>query len=161
MFTNMRPSIYLCLAVIFSPTVTATELTHRFTNPNFIGGSPLNGSYLMNQATAQDITKEPPVVEPPVNALQDFTDRLKESLLSDVASNASKDLFDKDGNLREGGTVSIGGFSVSVGTADKGALTISITDGLTSTQLIVPKVNSSSSSNSTIDAGTLLDAGTQ
>lgn len=139
----MRIWFYFALTVIFSSTVSATELVHRAINPNF-GGNVLNGSYLMSQASAQDNNKEPPVVEAPVNALQDFTDRLKESLLSEVANNASQKLFDANGNLVPGRTVTIGGFSVAISSGvGSDALNINITDGISSTQLTVPRATSS------------------
>lgn len=130
--------------------VNATELVHRFQNPNFIGGSPLNGSYLMSQATAQDTNKEPPVIEEKANSLQDFTERLKESLLNEIANNASSKLFDANGNLIENNTVSIDKFSIAVGTrGTNGALNINITDGITNTQLTIPRATSSTTNNAT------------
>lgn len=142
--------IYLGLITILPSLANATELVHRFQNPNFIGGNPLHGNYLMSQATAQDKHKEPAVVEEPANALRDFTERLKESLLNEIANNASSKLFDADGNLIENNTVSIDKFSVSVGTRGVGGtLNIDITDGITNTQLTIPRATSSSTSNNT------------
>lgn len=137
--------IYLGLITILPSLVSATELVHRFQNPNFIGGNPLQGSYLMSQAAAQDKHKEPPVVEEPANALKDFTARLQESLLNEIANNASSKLFDADGNLIENNTVSIDKFAVSVGTRGVGGtLNINITDGITNTQLSIPRATSNS-----------------
>lgn len=147
----MKPlKICLGLITILPAVVNATELVHRFQNPNFIGGSPLNGSYLMSQATAQDTNKEPPVIEERANSLQDFTERLKESLLNEIANNASSKLFDANGNLIENNTVSIDKFSIAVGTRGaNGALNINITDGITNTQLTIPRATSSTTNNAT------------
>jgi curli production assembly/transport component CsgF len=136
--------IYLSVALMFlSPCVLATELVHRPVNPNF-GGSPLNGSFLMSQATAQDTKKEPPVVEPTVDSLQEFTTRLKESLLNEIANNASSKLFDGNGQLVPGRTVTIGGFSISISNSGGDALSVSITDGISNTQLTVPRATTTS-----------------
>lgn len=138
----MRLWIYFGLAVIFSSPVTATELVHRFVDPNF-GGNPLNGNFLMSQASGQDRNKEPPVIEPPVDPLKEFSDRLKDSILSGLANATSDKLVDSTtGKIIPNNTVSIGDFSVRVGSEVNGAVSINVTDGISSTELTIPSINS-------------------
>ncbi len=133
----MRLWIYLSLAVIFSPPVAATELVHHSVDPNF-GGNPLNGSFLMNQATGQDNNKEP--TAPEKSQLQTFTDNLQSDILSGLSNAASGKLLDTNGNLIPNSTFNVGNFSVSVSGESNGSVTVSITDGISNTVLTVPRI---------------------
>lgn len=81
---------------------SATELVYEPINPNF-GGNPLNGSYLLANAQAQDRHKDPDsptdLYEQPT-ALQRFTDtletRLLNQLLTDVGNGNSGELVTDD-----------------------------------------------------------------
>lgn len=138
----MRLYICLGLIVVFSPHVEATELVYRFTDPSF-GGNPLNGNFLMSQAIEQNNFKEKVMPDAPVNALQDFTDRLKNSILSGLARAASGNLIDATtGKIIPNNSVIIGDFSVVVGSEIDGGVSISVSDGISSTHLIVPSINS-------------------
>lgn len=137
----MRLWIFLGIVALFSQPVTATELVHRFVNPNF-GGNPLNGNFLMSQAGDQNNTKDSVSPTTPANALKDFTDRLKSSVLSGLARSASNKLVDENGNIIPNNTLTIGDFSVSVGDEVNGAVTINVSDGISSTQLTIPSINS-------------------
>lgn len=133
----MRLWIYLGLMVIFSPVVIATELVHRAVNPNF-GGNPLNGNFIMSQATAQDTNKDPSLVDTSTtNPIQDFTDNLKSAVLNNMANSISNRLVDANGNIIQNRQLSIGGFSISVGTPNNGSVNINISDGISDTQLTV------------------------
>jgi curli production assembly/transport component CsgF len=129
--------------VTFSPPVTATELVHRMVNPNF-GGNPLNGNFLINQANEQNNTKESVPVADTAGTkteLQRFTDSLKSSILSGLARATAGNLIGSDGNLVPNSTINVGDFSVSVGDVVSGGVTVSISDGISSTTLIIPRVN--------------------
>jgi len=103
-----------------SGLASATELIYEPVNPNF-GGNPLNGSYLLNNAQAQDRFKDPDredtVYEQP-SALDRFTDsletRLLNQLLTDVGNGNSGELVTDD-------------FVVQI-TDNDGVLTVLITD---------------------------------
>lgn len=113
----------------------ATELIYEPVNPNF-GGNPLNGSYLLNNAQAQDRHKDPDredlTYEQP-SALDRFTDsletRLLNQLLTDVGNGNSGELITDD-------------FIVQIVDND-GVLTVLITDRNTGdkSEIIVSGLN--------------------
>jgi curli production assembly/transport component CsgF len=148
----MRSWIYFGLLTLFSLPVTATELVHRFENPNF-GGSPLNGSVLLGEATAQNGFKEAVVVKPPTtptpqkSQIELFKDNLQRAILNKVSTNTVNNLFDDNGNIKPNSNLNfdINGdgqsdFSVVVGGAVNDNVSISISDGITETVLVVPYV---------------------
>lgn len=137
----MRLWFYLGLMVAISPPGAATELVHHFENPSF-GGSPLNGSVLLNQATAQNKLKDPAAVKfspPSKTPIQQFSDSLQSSILSQLTRSTGQNLFDKNGNIRLGTNLEFSGFSITVSeTSVNGTVSIDITDGISNTNLIVP-----------------------
>jgi curli production assembly/transport component CsgF len=118
-----------------SASVSATELIYEPVNPNF-GGNPLNGSYLLNNAQAQDRHKDPDrpedLYEQP-SALDRFTDsletRLLNQLLTDVGNGNSGELITDD-------------FVVQIVDVD-GVLTVLVTDRNTgdTSEIIVSGLN--------------------
>ena len=99
----------------------ATELVYTPVNPSF-GGSPLNGTYLLNNATAQDRYKDPDISGGTrLSALERFTSQLESRLLSQVLANVN------DGSS---GTLSTDQFIVNI-VDDSGTLTVQITDRAT------------------------------
>ncbi|MCX2781225.1 curli production assembly protein CsgF [Microbulbifer thermotolerans] len=122
------------LFLIFTP-LSATELIYEPVNPNF-GGNPLNGSYLLNNAQAQDRHKDPDrldtLYEQP-SALDRFTDsletRLLNQLLTDVGNGNSGELITDD-------------FIVQIVDND-GVLTVLVTDRSTGdkSEIIVSGLN--------------------
>jgi len=85
-----------------SGLAAATELVYEPINPNF-GGNPLNGSYLLSNAQAQDRHKDPDAPEDlyqQPSALDRFTDsletRLLNQLLTDVGNGNSGELVTDD-----------------------------------------------------------------
>lgn len=140
----MRLWFYLGLMVAISPPGAATELVHHFENPSF-GGSPLNGPVLLNQATAQNKLKDPAAVKfsppSPKTPIQQFSDSLQSSILSQVTRSTSQNIFDKNGNILLGTNLEFNGFSITVSdTPVNGTVSIDITDGISNTNLIVPYV---------------------
>lgn len=141
----MRLWIYLGLMAAFSLPVTATEMVHRFESPSF-GGSPLNGPVLLNQATAQNKFKDPSIAAKTASSqqtpLERFKTNLQSSILSQLSRTSSQNLFDANGNILRGTTLEFDGFSVTVSdTPVNGTISIDITDGISSTNLIVPYVS--------------------
>ncbi|AMX01804.1 curli assembly protein CsgF [Microbulbifer thermotolerans] len=122
------------LSLTIAPT-SATELIYEPVNPNF-GGNPLNGSYLLNNAQAQDRHKDPDqldsLYEQP-SALDRFTDsletRLLNQLLTDVGNGNSGELITDD-------------FIVQIVDND-GVLTVLVTDRSTGdkSEIIVSGLN--------------------
>ncbi|WP_237055323.1 curli assembly protein CsgF [Microbulbifer sediminum] len=116
-------------------TALATELIYEPVNPNF-GGNPLNGSYLLSNAQAQDDNEDPDrpedLYEQP-SALDRFTDsletRLLNQLLTDVGNGNSGELITDD-------------FIVQIVDTD-GVLTVLVTDRETGdvSEIIVSGLN--------------------
>jgi curli production assembly/transport component CsgF len=79
----------------------ATELVYTPVNPNF-GGSPLNGATLLNQAQAQNRSKDP---DDPANsnesAMKQFNDSLQRAVLGRLAAAATSNI-ETDGKLKPG-----------------------------------------------------------
>lgn len=100
--------------------VQATELVYTPINPSF-GGNPLNGTWLLNNAQAQNDFDDPDVKKATTTgttALERFTSQLQSRLLSQVLDNIST------GNS---GSLSTDAFIVNVVDND-GALSIHVTD---------------------------------
>lgn len=114
---------------------SSTELTYTPVNPSF-GGNPLNGNYLLNNASAQNSNKDPDTRESPYStssALDRFTDTLESRLLSQLLTDIG------DGN---NGTLITDDFIVNILDVD-GTLTITITDAVTGeiSEIIVAGLN--------------------
>ncbi len=141
----MMRLLIACQLGLLSGTVLATELVFRFTNPNF-GGNTGNATFLMNQADVQNSFKAPAVITTAKTQIETFKDNLQRAILNRLATSTTQDLFDTDGNIKLGTDLNFdlnndgqSDFSVKVSdTSTDGNLNISITDGLTSTTLIVP-----------------------
>lgn len=112
--------LFTSLAAINADSVSATELVYQPVNPNF-GGNPLNGSFLLSTAQAQDTNEDPDRIDSLLeqqSALDRFTDsletRLLSQLLTDVGNGNSGELVTDD-------------FIVQIVDVD-GTLTVLITD---------------------------------
>lgn len=108
----------LCLACLNSQ---ASELVYKPVNPNF-GGNPLNGSYLLGNAQAQNDQKDPDARSSgytPPSDLERFTrsleSRLLSQLLTDIESGSPGSLETDD-------------FNVSIIDDGSGGLSIIVTD---------------------------------
>jgi curli production assembly/transport component CsgF len=104
--------------------VQATELVYTPVNPSF-GGNPLNGTWLLNNAQAQNDYDDPDLKNRTsvagTSALERFTSQLQSRLLGQLMDNIST------GNT---GSLSTDAFIVNV-VDDSGALTIEVTDRAT------------------------------
>ncbi|WP_250458994.1 curli assembly protein CsgF [Microbulbifer litoralis] len=90
------------LLLLSGGLASATELIYEPVNPNF-GGNPLNGSYLLSNAQAQDTHEDPDAPEDlyeQPSPLDRFTDsletRLLNQLLTDVGNGNSGELVTDD-----------------------------------------------------------------
>ncbi|WP_444937609.1 curli assembly protein CsgF [Microbulbifer sp. JMSA002] len=118
----MRFYVFLVLS-FFSVSAYSTELIYTPVNPSF-GGNPLNGNYLLNNASAQNSKKDPKAGKSPYSdssSLDRFTDTLESRLLSQLLTDVG------DGN---DGTLVTDDFIVNILDVD-GTLTITITDAVT------------------------------
>ena len=104
-------------------SVQATELVYTPVNPAF-GGNPLNGTWLLNNAQAQNDHDDPDSNSSAASrqsALQRFTSSLESRLLSQLLTNI------EDGNT---GSLTTDSFIINM-IDDGGELTIQITDRAT------------------------------
>ncbi|WOD12393.1 curli assembly protein CsgF [Pseudomonas sp. NyZ704] len=111
-------------SILVSTAAAATELVYTPVNPSF-GGSPLNGTWLLGSAQAQNDTKDPDAIDRASllgnSALDRFTSQLESRLLSEL-------LTDLDtGNT---GSLTTDDFIVNI-INDSGNLSVVITDRLT------------------------------
>ncbi|HEF4763153.1 TPA: curli production assembly protein CsgF [Pseudomonas putida] len=113
--------------------VQATELVYTPVNPSF-GGNPLNGTWLLNNAQAQNDYDDPDLKDRATttgtSALDRFSAQLQSRLLGQLLDNIST------GNT---GSLSTDAFIVNV-VDDSGQLTIEVTDRATG-ELSEIKVN--------------------
>jgi curli production assembly/transport component CsgF len=115
----------LCLLGLGScGLVQATELVYTPINPSF-GGNPLNGTWLLNNAQAQNDYDDPDLKDRAAltgtSALERFSSQLQSRLLGQLLDNIST------GNT---GSLSTDAFIVNV-LDDSGQLTIEVTDRAT------------------------------
>ncbi|MGY2259960.1 curli assembly protein CsgF [Pseudomonas sp. SDO55104_S430] len=115
----------LCLLGLgASALVQATELVYTPVNPSF-GGNPLNGTWLLNNAQAQNDYDDPDLksrtAATGTSALERFSAQLQSRLLGQLLDNIN------NGNT---GSLSTDAFIVNV-VDDSGSLTIEVTDRAT------------------------------
>ena len=99
----------------------ATELIYTPINPSF-GGSPLNGAFLLNQATLQNKFQEGRPLRVPKSPLERFTEQLEYSVFSRMANRIVDTAFGED-TLQPGEYV-FGNYKISVTTDASGITTI-------------------------------------
>jgi curli production assembly/transport component CsgF len=99
------------LLMLSAMSAQATELTWAPVNPSFVGGDPLNGSYLLNSALSQDNNKDPASITS-TNRLDDFTNNLNSSILSLLSAKIVEKAFGTD--QLPNGTFTVGDFKVTV-----------------------------------------------
>ena len=104
----------------------ASSLVYTPVNPSF-GGSPLNGSILLNSATAQNTIKDPDLGETEETALDEFNTRLQRSLLSRLTSSIAGNFISDDGSLIPGQTIT-DDFVIDVVDEGDGSIRVTTTD---------------------------------
>ncbi len=146
-FIDMRWWICAYLIAGLILPAMATELTHRFEDPS-LGGNPLNGTFLLNQAGEQNKFTEGKAANTPLTAIERFKQNLQSAILNQVSRSSVSNLMDADGNIQLGTDLNFdlngdgqSDFSVVVSDAvdANGNVTISISDGITNTVLTVPR----------------------
>ena len=156
-YASLIPVILLTAAPQFAG---ATELDHRFINPAF-GGNPLNGTYLLNSAQAQNTFKPPtpsptnptntsnPGTTPATSAAQSNLDSFKSSLertvLNKLSQNITNQLFPSTGagaGSIQTGSYTVGDYVIDVNTAS-GGVNVTISDVIAgaSTSIFIPQTS--------------------
>jgi curli production assembly/transport component CsgF len=132
---NRLKKLAMVLSVILAGSgiagAHATEMVYTPVNPAF-GGSPLNGSVLLNAAQSQNKTKDPDDLSSKFkekSPLEQFNDNLQRSVLSQLASAATSSVM-SNGKLIPG-TVQTGDFKIVIADMGGGMLQITTTDKIT------------------------------
>ncbi|MDD1012682.1 curli assembly protein CsgF [Pseudomonas rubra] len=125
MNNNKTRRLAFALLAALGSQAGATELVYTPVNPAF-GGNPLNGTWLLNNAQAQNDHDDPAIKDrasafASTSALERFTSQLESRLLSQLLTNIN------NGNT---GSLQTDAFIINV-IDDSGALSIQITDRVT------------------------------
>ena len=114
--------------LLMAGSLSATELVYTPVNPSF-GGNALNGSYLLNQAQAQDRHKDPDFSS---SLSRDPMDYFEESLvrrvLNNLANNIVDDAFGSSDAPLQDGFYQFGDYTVEVLTSGGDSVVVTITD---------------------------------
>ncbi|MCT4706049.1 curli production assembly/transport protein CsgF [Enterobacteriaceae bacterium H11S18] len=107
--------------LLVTPLAWGGNMVFQFTNPNF-GGNPNNGSFLLNEAQAQNSYKDPSYdddfgIETP-SALDNFTQAIQSQVLGGLLTNI---------NTGKPGRMVTNDFIVDIKNTD-GQLTLNVTD---------------------------------
>lgn len=148
--TDLLKNGYLLLAAVALSALSirwaaAGELVYVPVNPSF-GGSPLNGSVLLNSAQAQNKKKDPDASSPfsgsSQSSLQQFNEILERSILSRLASTATSSIIGPNGQLIPG-SVETSSFLINIVDLGNGTLQVTTTDKNTgaSTSFQVGQIN--------------------
>ena len=129
--------------ILTTASAQAGQLTYTPTNPSF-GGSPLNGTYMLGAATANNYKfLQNPATQQQLtgqSAVQQFSQQITSALLSQIAANVSQQILGS--NAKDSGTFSVGGEVINFNRVN-GQINISITDGASgaNTQIQIPVPN--------------------
>ena len=135
-----KPSLHLphCLTLVLACAAaapgSATELVYYPFNPSF-GGNPLNGSVLLNSALATNKHTDPDLdranmgIEEP-SPLEMFNQTLERSIISRLATAASSEIVDGEGNFIPG-SLETDSFTINIVDLGNGYLSITTIDKLT------------------------------
>lgn len=127
-------AVFLGALAAHSGSAGATEIVYVPINPSF-GGSPLNGSVLLNLANAQNRHKDPDAALSGSlsglnkTPLEQFNDILERSILGQLASAATSSVL-SNGKLVPG-TVQTSNFIIDIIDLGGGLLRVTTTDKLT------------------------------
>jgi curli production assembly/transport component CsgF len=132
----MRKVIFAGFFLLVTSTATfAGSLVYTPINPAF-GGSPLNGSWLMQQATAENqTTKSSSSSSAPLTQSQIFAQQLQSQLYASLANQITQSIFGV--NAQTSGTFTFQNTTITFAKV-AGQTNITIFDGTTTTQISVP-----------------------
>jgi len=119
----------LAASVLSAPIAQASPLVYQPVNPSF-GGSPLNGSVLLNEAQSQNNYTAPVRELSPGDRLARFQDNLQNAILSRVQSAVLSKIIGVDGGLVPG-IVETQDYIIEVVDNNRGTVTVTTTDRTT------------------------------
>lgn len=134
----MKYAGILAALALSAGAADAGSLVYTPTNPAF-GGSPLNGSWQMQQATAGNHFNRaaPPTPTPQMTQSQIFAQQLQSQLYASLANQITEAIYGT--SAAQNGTFTFQGTTISFVKAN-GQTNITINDGSTVTQLSLPTV---------------------
>lgn len=127
-------------AFLFSVHAYGSELIYTPINPSF-GGYSGNGTYLLNNAQAQDQNKDPNATDPfNTNSIDNFTETLNRLILSQLARRIVDNAFGSSTGIGNGGTFTTGDYIIDIDNSNPSLTIVTITDTVTGevTQLEIP-----------------------
>jgi curli production assembly/transport component CsgF len=137
-FSVMRRLGFVGFALfVLTGAASAGTLIYTPTNPSF-GGNPLNGSFLLNEAQAQNHFTQSAggsSTSPALTQGQIFAQELTSQLYSSLANQITQSIFGE--NAQPNGTFSFEGTTITYQRVG-GNIQISINDGQTVTNVTVP-----------------------
>jgi curli production assembly/transport component CsgF len=123
------------VALTMAGSVSAGSLIYTPTNPAF-GGSPLNGSWLLQQGQAQNqFTRSSTPTAAQQSQSQIFAQQLQSQLYASLANQITQAIF--GANAQQSGTFTFQNTTVTFAKVN-GQTNISIFDGTTTTNISVP-----------------------
>ena len=131
--------LFWCCIALFAingSVAFSSDMKFGFNLPGF-GGNSLNASYFMTMMESQKRLSEQSEQE---STLDDFNEALERRILSTLSSEIVNQIFGPDAADQD--SFSVGDLNVSYNTNVNGEVVISITDGITTTQVTVPDVSS-------------------
>ena len=130
----MRLSCLVAMGSLWcSLSAGAGELIYTPVNPTF-GGNPANASGLLANAQAQNNFTAPSTAQTP---LEKFTAQLQSAVLSRLTSTAVNSIFDANGKLLEGNTVTAGNYVIAITKDATGNLVMNTTDKTTGATTVI------------------------
>ena len=135
---NTMKLLFTCLiSTLLCSQALASELIYQPVNPSF-GGNALNGTYLLNNASAQNDIDDPDLDD---SGLDDFNDSLQRALLSRLTSTLTGSMVDENGNLVPG-ILETGDYIIEITDIGDGELRVTTTERATgeSTTFIVESI---------------------
>jgi curli production assembly/transport component CsgF len=135
---TMRPLALIVMTFfVLTNAVAAGTLLYTPTNPSF-GGNPLNGSFLLNEAQAQNHFAQSAgssAASQPLTQGQIFAQELTSQLYSSLANQITQQIFGE--NAKPNGSFAFDGTTINYQRVG-GNIQISINDGQTITNVTVP-----------------------
>ncbi|MGX5915680.1 curli assembly protein CsgF [Aliidiomarina sp. Khilg15.8] len=123
---HMKTTITLSTLLLFAGSASATQLVYEPVNPSF-GGNPMNGSFLLQKAQAQNDHQ-------PVGNQRSFVQRFQEQLERNIINSITRRIA--DGDLVEG-IYDTGEYTVEVTGQEDGSVLVYITNNATGEVTII------------------------
>ncbi len=129
--------ILTMLGCILFFSIQAQEIVYKPINPNFLGGNPYNGAWLLSNAEAQNVHEESTSLYEEQSEIDQFTESLNRQLLNSLSRDLFQQEFGDEGLTT--GTYTFGSLVVDI-IPTAGGLSIDIFDTSTGeqTQIIIP-----------------------